>query len=309
MSATTALESIIGPRKSREVPVEAKPAAKAEPRASEGGTSSAGAVEPRKAEAHGPAKAEQVRAHEPKQSATAPTDSGDDGDAEIEPGESGLKKALVSERKMRREERKRVQDLQRQLDHLTGQMSAMGTSRKQDEPKQLEDMGTKELDEFLVRGPEWTRRVVADEVRSVRHQAVVERIEDAEAEFAEKHSDAREMFAKFGELAQRVPGLIEQFRAVVERKDQNYRNPAKFAYDYAKAYSQAAEVGDLGSYREKLRAELRAELEAERGGVVATEEPKTLAGARGSGGASAQQRYAGPTPLEAIVGPRKKAQR
>lgn len=294
----TPLEQVIGPRKRdalepRTETVRAEPtvAAKPEPR-----------DEPRE---------------KPQTETVAPTGVAasapdDDSSDDIEPGESGLKKALVAERKLRREERKRVQELQRQLEQLSSHVTAAREVPQQQTPAQdPTEAANRDFDEFLARGPQWTRQAIDARVRELKTAATVEKIEDAEAEFAEKHPDAPEMFKRFQSLAANDPNLRARFAAVAERRDPAYRNPAKFAYDYAKAYAEASEMGDPASYRERLRKEIMDEIEKGGGATSAhpREAPKTLAGARGSGAAGSSTRFSGPTPIEDIVGPRKKAQR
>lgn len=233
-------------------------------------------------------------------------ETGDDGDddeiPDFEPSELkriGLEKALKAERGLRRIDRKRAGELQRQIDQLTGQMSALRPQTQAQAPAAQKP--DDEYDQFLADAPKYTKSVVEKEIGAVRRELALERIADSQADYREKHEDAAERFAKFTELAASNPALQAQFRAVADRKHPHYRNPAKFAYEYVKAYEAATEIGDPVAYREKLRAELRAESESvETPSKTPVRSPKTIASARGSG-ARHSAAWTGPTSLDDVL--------
>ena len=110
------------------------------------------------------------------------------------------------------------------------------------------------------------------------------------------HEDYDSMEASFIDMAQNNPALIQQMN--------QSGNPAKFAYDYAKAQHEINEMRDP-SYKDKLRAEIRAELEAEHRKELEAEIqkrstlPGTLSNDRAAGGNAAQP-YSSPS-LDSIL--------
>ena len=251
-----------------------------------------------------PEASETQAASEDSQGPETGADGDDDEIPDFEPSELkriGLEKALKAERGLRRIDRKRAGELQRQIDQLTGQMSALRPQTQAQAPATQKP--DDEYDRFLGEGPVFTRSVAKEEVSALRREMSLERIADSQADYLEKHEDAAERFAKFKELAASNPALQAQFRAVADRKHPHYRNPAKFAYEYVKAYEAATEIGDPVAYREKLRAELLAESEsesAEKPSKAPVRSPKTIASARGSG-ARHSAAWAGPTSLDDVL--------
>lgn len=261
------------------------------------------------------APAEEAKASEPDpQPETGREDDEDEGDESraYEPKElrvDGLRKALDSERKrakeearQRKEEARQRQELQRQLDHLNGQLTAL---RRPQQPAQQQQPKTEdEYEKFLAEGPKWTRGLVDQQVSQVREQLTRRQIEILQADFEDRHEDARDLLGKFSGLAQNDPSLAARFTAIVDGRDPAYRNPVRFAYDYAKAYAQAAELADPVAYREKVKAEVLAELS--KSGPSSSPQPpakappKTLAGARGTG-AGVTQEWRGPRSMAEIL--------
>lgn len=250
--------------------------------------------------------------------AQSPATGDDDGDAdEFAPNElrvSGLKKVVQKERHSRKEEArlrkaadKRAEEAERRLADLARQFTAQQQQQAPAQEAQAPN-DEEELNEFLTQGNKYTRRVVEEQIARVRVQSVKDRIDDSVDALADVHEDARTRVGEFMQLLHQVPGLREEFRAVADRRHPHYRNPAKFAYDFAKAASAAREVGDPVAYREKTRAEIRAEVEAELRGETQHQAPraaaraplKTIASSRGTG-AGAPAAWAGPTSLEDIL--------
>lgn len=229
-------------------------------------------------------------------------DGDDDEIQDFEPSELkriGLEKALKAERGLRRIDRKRAGELQRQIDQLTGQMSALRPQTQAQAPATQKP--DDEYDQFLADAPKYTKSVVEKEIGALRREAALERIADSQADYIEKHEDAAELFAKFRGYAAEDPALAAQFRAIADRKHPRHRNPGKFAYEYAKARVAAEEMGDPVAYREKVRAELLAESgSVEKPPRTLVRSPKTIASARGSG-ARHSAAWAGPTSLDDVL--------
>ncbi len=246
---------------------------------------------------------------EPAEASAAPTETVDADDDEAGPDPDdlradGLRKALRAVREEKRAERKRARELQSRLDHLAGQLAAMQRQpQPQVAPPAPQQKPPDDDEAFYAQGPAYVRRLLEEKVSSFEQQRVMERIEDSEAELLERHEDAAEHIAMFRQMAAQNPMLALEFRAVAEKKHPRYRNPAKFAYEYAKARKQAEEIGDPVTYREKLKAELQAELSGQVTSpkVPAKAPPKTIAGARGNG-VSATQAWRGPRSLDEIIG-------
>ena len=304
MQTPESIESIIGPReRSRDLP-EQRSAEKAPEREA---VSAKPVVEK-------PDETERER-QTPAVEATGVSARGADEDGDIEPGESGLKKALKAERKLRREARKQAQELQRQIDYFTGQMAAQRAAPPQAEQAKQpvkDDAAAKDFDEFLSQGPAYVQRIAEAKAREPYVRFMQTNIKREQRMFEAQHKDAAPAIGKFFEHAKRDPQLSARFTAIADGDDAEFASPVEFAYQWGRAYQQAAEVGDLATYKERVRAELLAEMNEQAAGSAEAEPaqaPKTLAGARGSGGAGASARSSGPVPLEDIIGPRKTARR
>ena len=232
-------------------------------------------------------------------------DDEDDALAGIDPGDlryAGLKKVVTKERKFREAAEQKQRELQRQYDQAVGRLQAL---ERQQQPAQQQQPKTEdEYEKFLAEGPKWTRGLVDQQVSQVREQLTRRQIEILQADFEDRHEDARDLLGKFSGLAQNDPSLAARFTAIVDGRDPAYRNPVRFAYDYAKAYAQAAELADPVAYREKVKAEVLAELG--KSGPSASPQPpakappKTLAGARGTG-AGVTQEWRGPRSMAEIL--------
>lgn len=312
------ISSLIGPRerKPREAPEREKVAAADEKPAAAKADAPATAERPQTAVGEG-AQAQRAEgrsdAAQANQADAAPADDDEDGD--LEPGESGLKKALKAERRLRREARKQVQELQRQIDYITGQMAAQRQAGPAaDAPKQQvkDDSASRDLDDFLSSGPAYVRRVAEAKAREPYVKFMQTQITREQRVFEREHADAAPAISLFKQQAERDPQLSARFAAIADGNDAEFVSPVEFAYQWGKAYQQASELGDLGTYRDRVRAELMAELGNQGAGVAdaaPAQAPKTLAGARGSGGAGTGAQTSGPVPLEDLIGPRRAARR
>lgn len=108
--------------------------------------------------------------------------------------------------------------------------------------------------------------------------------------------------------AEVVNEAVEYFN---EHPQESYRfldepSPIHAAVEYVAAQKAAAEIGkDPVAYREKLAAEIRAEIQAEQAAkqaqAMAARAPASLANVNGGGGTTGPG-WAGPTPLNAIIG-------
>ena len=110
------------------------------------------------------------------------------------------------------------------------------------------------------------------------------------------HDDYDEMEAKFTEMAEQNPALIQQLR--------QSGNPARFAYETAKSEVQRQQLSDP-NYLEKMKAEWIAEYEASKKAQVEQEvQKRTLPGSlsteRAAGGSS--NRNTGHESLNEILG-------
>lgn len=311
-----AIENLIGPRErqAREAPERTRAVADEKPVAAK--TEAPVAQERPQADTGGSAQAHRTEAGGANQQARQHDASPDDDeDGDLEPGESGLKKALKAERRLRRDARKQAQELQRQIDYITGQMAAQRSAGPSaDAPKQpaKDDSASRDLDDFLSSGPAYVQRVAEAKAREPYVKFMQTQITREQRVFEREHADAAPAISRFMEQAKRDPQLSARFAAIADGNDAEFVSPVEFAYQWGKAYQQASELGDLGTYRERVRAELMAELGNQGAGVAdaaPAQAPKTLAGARGSGGAGTGAQTSGPVPLEDLIGPRRAARR
>lgn len=247
---------------------------------------------------------------------TAPETGADESDDTSDPDPvdltaAGLRKALSAARRDKREERKRSREYQRQLDQLSGHVSALRQPQAHVPQQQPAKRPEDDDEAFYAKGPAWTREVADARVRQAEekfaafeHRARIEKIEDAEEAIVERHEDGRKRIDSFAQRMAANPALRAEFVAVCEGRHQQYRNPAKFAYEYDRAAEQANEIGDPESYKAKLRAEWEAE-QTGRGGRsepsrAPTKTPKSIASARGIG-VAARREWSGPRDLKDIL--------
>lgn len=215
---------------------------------------------------------------------------------------SGLKKAARKERKFRQAAEKQAKELQRQLDHLAGQMQAQRQQQAapQQIPQQQQTQEKKpdEWDALLTKGPEYVQeaisRAFAERERkeeAKRQEQTKVRVASSRAQLLQREPDAHEFLTEFVAMA-RADSKLEQMMLTAE-------DPADFAYQYAKETKRIAQFGSI----DELVAAERAKWESERGiasstgqsapAAQARPQHKTIAGMRGS---SASVRRSGEDP-------------
>lgn len=239
----------------------------------------------------------------------AGTESDDDGPDPVDL--DGFRKALKAARGDRRSAKKEARELQRQLDQLAGRLSAMQPQQPQAGSQPPTPDAKPDTDDDYFADPRaYVRNTVQSQVGTV--QGAMEqqriafqraRIADAEDAFVDRIEDAREHLDYFKALAANDPGLRAQFAAVADGQHPGYRNPVRYAYDYAKAHKQATEMADPAAYEAKLRAKWEAERNepGQQPVKTPTKTPKSIATSRGTGGASKQE-WSGPRAAKDIYG-------
>jgi hypothetical protein len=237
---------------------------------------------------------------------------------------SGLKKAARKERKFRQAAEKQAKDLQRQLDHLAGQMQQ---ARQHPQPKH-EPQPTEAKKEpepgFFELGPEpyvdqrataaaekvrekLEQRLAHFEARQIRNEldgaemAIINSVADGKENIDYFAELAKERDPRNGQLTDHAKYVSGQLQAVIQGVHPQFKNPAQFAYEYAKAARRAIALSDPN-----YEATQRAKWEAEQRGESSTDVPqarpqhKTIAGARGSS-ASVRRSSADPDSLREIL--------
>lgn len=115
----------------------------------------------------------------------------------------------------------------------------------------------------------------------------------------ERHPDFDEKFAIFEQMVQENPHVLTEISRA--------SNPAERMYTIASNHQKLQQAGSLDALKEQMRAELRAEIEAE---LKAREDadakkraalPTTLSDTT-SAGKPEPESFAGPTPLNSILG-------
>lgn len=247
-----------------------------------------------------------------------PADEGRDGQGEddelglgeAEPNLDNLRKALKTERSLSKKQRAdikatvdRLEQIEAHNRNLAAQIAALKPQEQKPKPESAEDGP-----DFFAQPEDFVQQAVAKRLAPVSEivqaqalQFQRSRIIDAEEALVEHVADGRENIDQFKALAANDPSLREQFAAVVEGRHPHYRNPAKFAYEYAKEYRRVTEALDPDALRAKIRAEVEAELRGESGESEKQEQPRrtplTLAGHRGRG-ASVSSASAAHLPVE-----------
>jgi hypothetical protein len=178
------------------------------------------------------------------------------------------------------EERRKRQDLERELAQY----------RQQKQPEKTEEKKTFWDD------PEGHFKTVEQRMAQ-RELAMTLKVSEQLAR--SKYQDFDDKIGVFAESLKATPGLHAEWLASPD--------PAEFAYKHGARLKEMREVGDLDKYREKIEKETRAKLEAE---FKAKQEelekkrselPGSLSDVRGT---TTQQKpvYAGPTSLDDILG-------
>ncbi len=112
------------------------------------------------------------------------------------------------------------------------------------------------------------------------------------------HSDYDEKESVFIDMVSQNPALATQMNQSI--------NPAEFAYNTAKSHIELQEIGDIDSYKAKIRAELKLEMEGEKNAEIKkaietrSELPGSLSSERAAGGNKSLP-YT-PTALDSIIG-------
>lgn len=130
------------------------------------------------------------------------------------------------------DERRKRQELERKLREYEEKAKAA------DEPK---------VDIF--ENPDAALNGVLSKARQEVFNAKVEMSQEMMRSF---HEDYDELEAEFIDMAAANPAVLAEF--------QKATNPARFAYETAKKAREAAQLKDVDSYKEKLRAEVEAEI-------------------------------------------------
>ena len=141
-------------------------------------------------------------------------------------------------------ERKLRQQAERERDELRGRLAAYQEQLKPrpSEPEQSPD------DRFFADPSGF----VSTQVGTVERQL---RLEIYEEMMQAQHADYNELVGEFADEARKNPALLRQF--------QSAKNPARFAYEHAKARREIGEVGSLSELKKSLEAKIRADVEAE----------------------------------------------
>jgi hypothetical protein len=213
---------------------------------------------------------------------TEPTDFDPNDPAEKTPEQrAGLRKALDAERKKRQEH-------ERLTAELRGQLQAY--QQLQQKPQAQQPSEVNDFDQLLESPPKYVGSVVDKRIGEVDKTIQAVRLELSEELARSQHQDFDEVITAFEEASAADPTLLAKFQAQAKFDPKAKRNPAKFAYDYAKTYREVSAVGSLDELRAKIEADLRPKLEAElrkKGVLAAAEQASTSsAGARGSGNTS-----------------------
>jgi hypothetical protein len=177
-----------------------------------------------------------------------------------------------------KKERKKRQELERQIAFIQGQQSTSQPQGRQGPTREeLEDMFYTDPIAF------YEKREQAFEQKQL-----LKRINRSERAMIRKHEDFNEMAQIFMDAARVNPSLVQEF--------QDHDSPAEYAYDWAKKMSKVNEYGgSIEAMEQKIRAKLMAEMEAEKkkqGVLAVAEQPRTQAGLRGSSANAAMAREA-----------------
>lgn len=187
------------------------------------------------------------------------------------------RKALIEERRKR-------QERERELAEARGQLSVY---QNQAQPKAKEATEDPQA-QFYGNPTEYIDKRLSAETSRMRMEMSIEMMRAAHPDYGEKE-------AAFIEAAKANPALVQQLNASP--------NPARFAYDTGKIYSEVKGAGTLDELRANIEKDVRQKIEEEyrkKGALTAAEQASTSSvGARGNGANSAAA-WSGPTPLNQI---------
>lgn len=222
--------------------------------------------------------------------------------AEIDPDEGAQDRHVPL--KALKEERKKRQEYERRLAQLEGQLSAYQQIQQRSPAKET-PKATDDDDQFFSGPQKFVRDTVEHRAAAVEKAVEAARFDLSEELARSRHEDYDETIAAFHEAVTDDPALLASFQAQVaaDRTGRAKRNPAEFAYDFAKTFKEVGEVGSLSELKAKIEAEVRAKLETELRGngaqAAASKVSPSTVSARGTGG-KATPVFA-PTPLASIA--------
>lgn len=180
------------------------------------------------------------------------------------------------------DERRKRQELERELAKLQGKLEAYSQTVK---PPEAAPQPSPE--DMFYRDP----------VAFVNTRVAQERLAISEELVRQQHDDYDDVVKAFVEAAHKAPHLVAQMQV--------NPNPARYAYQTGKAYLQARQYGSIDEMKTKIREELRAEVteevKRELAKQAASAVQPSLASARGTGTTAAPQ-WRGPTPLKQMFG-------
>jgi hypothetical protein len=184
------------------------------------------------------------------------------------------------------DERRKRQELERQVQYLLSQQRQPEQPRTQPAPapdfwEDPDGALNARLDAF---GTTLIQRW--------EQQQAVSRANQAEAAAKAKYPDYDEVIGEFHRAAADNPRLAQEMFAAPD--------PAEFAYRRAKQTRELAEAGDLESLKARLRAEWEAEIKASLPSSITA--PTTTAGLRSVGARSGPE-WSGPTSISDILSP------
>lgn len=184
-----------------------------------------------------------------------------------------------------KDERRKRQELQAELDKLKQQQDP-GKEREQQKPDWFNDP------DAAAQQQQQQMQKMLFEQRAIMGQEIMRG----------QHDDFDEMETKFFQMLEENPHLGDGMRSAA--------NPAKYAYETAKKAIEAEALKDVDGYKAKLEADVRKDVEAK---VRAEYEAKlkkqqekegailpTLSGASSKGGLKSDD-WSGPTPLDEIL--------
>ncbi len=183
-----------------------------------------------------------------------------------------------AEYKAIREEREKRQTLERELEALKSQFQSFQQPKEETPPPSLweDEQG-------------WQQHFGGQVAQQAAYNA---RLDMSEMLASQSHEDFDDIKAKFLEMAQANPGIVQEALQA--------KHPWEKAYQIGKNAATAAELGATNV--EELRAKIREELMAEIGQQPASQSlPATLTNQRNVGTRSGPA-WAGPRPLSELVG-------
>lgn len=197
--------------------------------------------------------------------------------------------SLHEERNKRKDEQKRSRELEQQLAQLRGRLEATERFAQPSPAAPPADPDT----QFWQSPTGFVEQAIQAKEAEFQNRFVAM----SEMMVREQHSDFDEALESFQDAARSAPHLIAQMRV--------NPHPAKFVYETGKTYAKAKDVGSIDELEARIRADERAKVTAElrkESALSAAENiPKSIAGARGSGG-DGRPVWGGPKPITKVFG-------